>query len=65
MQALLPLRARYRLLANAPVNYGSEYPEPDRNPPHQIVVAAEIVQPAGAPATQEAAELMAEKDDAP
>ena len=47
------------------MNYGRERTEPYRDPPHQVVVALEIVEPPGAPATKEATELMTEEHDAP
>src|SRR5262249_56181044 len=56
---------RHRPLANAPVNRCGKETEPDRDPPHQIVIAVEVVKPAGAPAAEKAAELMPEEHDAP
>src|SRR5690348_10376733 len=41
---------RHWPLADPPVNQGGEHTEPDRDPPHQIVVALDVVEPAGAPA---------------
>src|SRR5690349_14584713 len=57
--------ARHRPLADRPVDDGGADADADRNPPHQIVVALDVVEAPGAPAAEEAAELMTEEHDAP
>src|SRR5262245_22359110 len=56
---------RHRLLADRPIDQRGEYAEADRDPPDQVIVALDVVEPPGAPAAEEAAELMTEEHDAP
>src|SRR5262245_523358 len=56
---------RHRLLADRPMDQRGEYAEADRDPPDQVIVALDVVEPPSAPAAEEAAELMAEEHDAP
>src|SRR5262245_11686234 len=56
---------RHRLLADRPIDQRGEYAEADRDPPDQVIVALDVVEPPSAPAAEEAAELMTEEHDAP
>src|SRR4029453_7831259 len=63
-------RLRYRggprepLLDDRPVQQGRDEAERDREPPHHVVVALQVEQAPAAPAAEEAADLVAEEDDA-
>jgi len=48
----------HRPLTDPPVQQGGENTEPDRDPPHQAVIAPQVVEPGGAPAAKEAAQLV-------
>src|SRR6266852_7385290 len=57
-------RPRQPLLDDRPVQQGRYQAERDRDPPHQVVVALQVEQPAAAPAAEEAADLVADEADA-
>jgi len=65
MPALPPSPAAAPAARGSTVMTSGEHAEGDRDPPDQIVVALDVVEPAGAPAAEEAAELVAEEHDAP